>query len=84
MTDKPQKLFNVRFHRVQGKNLLTQHNNAYEIDGVGLMIWELCDGEHTLEQIVEAVTQDYEVDYAEALTDCRAFVDDLTAKGLLQ
>lgn len=84
MTALPQKAFNVRFQIVQRKNLLVQHNTAYEIDPVGASIWELCDGDHTEEQIVQALIRDFDVDYDTALADCRDFIQDLRAKGLLE
>jgi hypothetical protein len=84
MDTPPQKAFNVRFQMIRGRNLLVQHHNAYEIDDVGVSIWELCDGHHTAEQIVEALTREYDVDYDAALADCRDFIQDLRAKGLLE
>ncbi|HLF26423.1 MAG TPA: PqqD family protein [Anaerolineae bacterium] len=84
MNITPQKKFNVRFQAVQGKSLLVQRNNAYEIDEVGLSIWELCDGNNSIEKIAEALTQEYDVEYVQALADCQAFVEDLTSKGLLE
>jgi hypothetical protein len=80
----PQKKFNVRFQAVQGKNLLVQHNSAYEVDEVGLSIWELCDGGHSIEKIAEALAQEYEVEYTQALADCQTFIEELTTQGLLQ
>jgi hypothetical protein len=84
MSSKPQKRFNVRFQVVQGKNLLVQRNNAYEIDEVGFSIWELCDGSRTVGEIAEALTQEYKVEYAVALADSQEFIDDLKTKGLLE
>lgn len=84
MVQNPQQLFNVRTTLVRGKNLLVQRNIAYEIDEVGMDIWELCDGEHTLQQIAEVLTQTYNVAYEQAEQDCAEFIEDLKAKGLLQ
>lgn len=81
---KPQKLYNVRTAIIQGKNILAQRNNAYEIDEVAMSIWERCDGNHTVENIVEALTKEYSVEYKQALADCEEFVNDLIAKGLLE
>lgn len=82
--DRPLRKFNVRSQVVQGKNLLVQQNNAYEIDDVGLSIWKLCDGKHSIEEIATALTQEYEVEYAQALPDCQEFAALITAKGMLE
>lgn len=84
MSDKPQKMFNVRPDIKEGQNLLIQRNQAYELDEVGLRMWELCDGNHTIETIAQALCQEYDIDYDQVLIDCQEFVADLTAKGLLQ
>lgn len=84
MDTKPQRVFNVKSNVVLGKHLLIQRNNAYEINEVGVSIWGLCDGEHTLEQMAEAVGQEYAIAYSTALTDCREFIETLSEQGLLQ
>lgn len=84
MDTKPQQVFNVKSNVVQGKHLLVQRNNAYEINEVGVSIWALCDGEHTLEQIAAVIGQEYEIPENTALSDCREFIDTLNEQGLLQ
>lgn len=82
--DKLQRKFNVRLNVVQGKNILVQRNNAFEIDEVGLHVWQLCDGNHTAEEIAEALTKEYQVEFAEALADVQQFINHLSSLELFQ
>lgn len=81
--EKPCRMFNVRFQTVKGRHLLVQRNTAYEIDEVGLSIWELCDGGHTVEEIADAIVAEYDVSYDVALSDCNSFIEDLLNKSLM-
>ncbi|HLZ62476.1 MAG TPA: PqqD family protein [Ktedonosporobacter sp.] len=84
MKSNPEKRLNVISNIVRGKNYLTRYNETYELDEVGLRIWELCDGSHTVEEIAEILTKEYDVAYEKVLADCQEYVEDLTAKGLLE
>lgn len=54
---------------------------ASGINPVGVAIFKLLDGRHTLEQIVEAVRGEFEGASASVEAEVRAFVDGLVAKG---
>jgi cytidylate kinase len=84
MSSKPEKAFNVIFNSLRGKNYLTRYNVTYEIDETGLSIWELCDGSHTVDEIAQAISQEYDISFDQARADCQEFLEDLAAKGLLQ
>jgi len=85
MSDQmPKASFNVRMNPLKESYLLVQRNQAFEIDEVGATIWNLCDGDHTLQQIAETLSQEYDVDVSEALQDVNEFVVDLRSKGLIQ
>jgi hypothetical protein len=56
----------------------------YSLNPVGTFIWERCDGRHSLDQIAEALAEEYEVAPAEAARDCREYIDSLVEQGLLQ
>jgi Coenzyme PQQ synthesis protein D (PqqD) len=49
--------------------LFNMHDgNYYSLNEVGCKIWELCDGTHTVEQLVEALAVEYDAP-AETLTN---------------
>lgn len=50
---------------------------------VGSRIWELADGQHTVEEIAQQLTAEYAVELPAARVEVGGFVDALAAKGLL-
>lgn len=46
-------------------------------------IWELADGSHTLEQIAQELTVEFDIDLAQAQASVDQFIDELVSKGLL-
>jgi hypothetical protein len=50
---------------------------------VGSRIWELADGQHTVEEIARRLTEEYAVELSAAQAEVEEFVDALAAKGLL-
>lgn len=50
---------------------------------VGSRIWELSDGAHTVDEIVAALVEEYDVDSAQAREGVERFVDDLVGKNLI-
>jgi len=50
---------------------------------VGSRIWELADGSRGLDEIACALTEEYDVTFADARRSVASFVDELARKGLL-
>lgn len=50
---------------------------------VGSRIWELADGQRTVEEIAQQLTAEYAVELPAARVEVGEFVDALAAKGLL-
>jgi hypothetical protein len=53
------------------------------LNQVGTLIWQLADGQHTLEEIIERICREFEVDYSRAKQDVEAFVKELESKNML-
>lgn len=53
------------------------------LNPVGIRIYGLLDGAHSLGQIAELIAAEYEVAQAQAQDDVRAFVDELESHGML-
>ena len=52
---------------------------------VGTVIWEYCDGAHSIEDIVDTVTRSFEgVSREQARVDVRKFTEVLAKEGLIQ
>jgi SynChlorMet cassette protein ScmD len=57
--------------------------DAVGINHLGVMMWELMDGRHSLEDILRAVKGRFADVPASGVEDVAAFVDDLAARGFV-
>lgn len=55
----------------------------HTLNEVGTRVWELADG-RSIESLVEALVEDFEVDRATALADAQRFVTELGTLGALE
>lgn len=55
----------------------------YPLNGVGARIWQLCDGERSLDDIVVALATEFDADEATIREDARRFVDELAEANLI-
>jgi hypothetical protein len=56
---------------------------AVPINQVGAAIWEMCDGAHTVDQIVDELVEIYDQDRSRIELDVRTFLDELIRLGLV-
>lgn len=54
-----------------------------ELDSVGKQVWDLCDGEHSLRQMIEVFQQLHKLTRAEAEWSLRNYLKDLGKRGLV-
>jgi hypothetical protein len=54
-----------------------------ELDQVGRELWELCDGEHTLEDLIELFVERHKLTRAEAEWSLRTYLRDLGKRHLV-
>ena len=57
---------------------------VFTLNEVGAMIWRLMDGQTTVRQLMEAVTNEYDVEAAEAEKDLLDFLRSLEDAGLIR
>ncbi|MFZ2487107.1 MAG: PqqD family protein [Anaerolineae bacterium] len=62
-------------------NLAT--GDYYSLDSVGSLIWQHIDGQHTVEDLVDSVWQEYEADRTQVVDDVLRLAEQLTDEGLL-
>jgi pyrroloquinoline quinone biosynthesis protein D len=63
--------------------LLIHDGTMHQLNLVGGMIWERCDGTHSLAQIVSELAVEFTVGAEELRADVNAFVADLGQRGWL-
>ncbi len=74
-------------HRVVGDEAIIvnfQDSFFYNLSPVGTFIWERCDGEHSMAQIINEVVKEYDVEAEEASRDCEQFLQELVQEGILE
>jgi len=54
-----------------------------ELDEVGTFIWRLIESERNLDELVRHICDEFDVSSQRARTDCVAFVEDLSRRGLV-
>ena len=55
----------------------------YPLNSVGTRIWELCDGERTVDEIVKIIAAEFDADEATILEDTTHFLQELAEAKLL-
>jgi len=63
--------------------LHTQSWQYFEFDAVGAAIWGLLKEPRSLDALVSALTERFEVDQARCEQETRAFLDELIGQGLV-
>ena len=71
---------------MDGEAILINLSNGiyYSMDKVGGLIWEMIEGKHSLETIVEVISRRYEVSSEQARTDVERLADELVQEGLVK
>ena len=53
------------------------------LNAVGARLWELADGQRSIEEMARVIAVEYEVSQVKAESDALAFCQDLAGRGLL-
>lgn len=61
----------------------TLKNKVHVLNVTAGRIYALCDGEHDVDAIVDALVAEWGIDRSTALTDVHALLADFAARGLL-
>ncbi len=56
---------------------------VHQLNEVATFVWNLCDGKHDLQNIIDEVCNEFEVEYSDASTDVKNLISELAAKSLL-
>jgi hypothetical protein len=80
----PSRSFDVRVNESDGKLLLVRGFDAFELDDVAATIWSACDGQRTVEQVIDAVVEAYDIDRPTAQRDVEGFLAQLRDASLLE
>lgn len=74
----------VKFRVVNGVKFLARNHDVFKLDEVGETIWNLIDGESTIEEIADKVSTKYNVSRDVVLPDVQEFIKELDTNNLLE
>jgi pyrroloquinoline quinone biosynthesis protein D len=93
MTSGPEVMLDERLRREEGILAQEAHGQTvllrledggyYSLDEVGAMIWELCDGQRAVGEIVAMLCAEFDAPEATVRADVLEFIDDLRRERLL-
>jgi Coenzyme PQQ synthesis protein D (PqqD) len=72
-----------RVYDGQAAILCPEDSTLNTLNAVGTLIWEAADGRTPLSAIVARICAEFDVEPAQAERDVRAFIDELSRRGLL-
>ena len=56
----------------------------FGLNDVGALIWDLLDGDHDRDAILDAITDDFDIDRPTAASDLDSLLAELTGAGLVE
>ena len=85
LDSSPRQRDGVLAQEAQGQTVLLRLDDGgyYAVDEVGAMIWELCDGQRSLAEIVATLCEHFDAPEATVAADVLEFVIDLRREQLL-
>lgn len=73
----------VRYQNVQGKIYLVNKHDIFELDDVGKSIWKIIDGNHTFDEMVASISEQYQTAQETIRADLTEFFQSLVDNSLV-
>lgn len=80
----PSRNMFVQYRVVNGVKYIAKNYDVFALDEIGEQVWEAIDGETSVEQIADVLSNKYDVNKDIVLHDVNDFVKDLLAKELIE
>jgi coenzyme PQQ synthesis protein D (PqqD) len=82
---QPRRRERVLVERIEEETVLLDLDSGlyFALNEVGARVWELCDGDRSLDDIVAVVTSEYDVDTKTARADVTELLEQLAGERLL-
>jgi methyltransferase-like protein len=65
-------------------NNIADMDSVYTLNETGAFIWEQIDGKRSIEEIINILTEEYDIDFKNAETDVFSFVENMSKYLILQ
>ena len=72
-----------RFANLTAKMLRMPDSRGLELDEIGTDVWELCDGQHTIEQVTVAIVTKYKLNRRQAEASVTVYLKRLAERRLV-
>lgn len=84
--DRPRGRVDVVLQNVGGEAILidSRTNEAHVLNGAAAQVWQLCDGERTLDQLAGEFGAIYGLSAAEVVEDVRGVLDEFVSLKLIE
>lgn len=84
-SDQPVHVEEVIAQRAAGTLVLLhlESGQYYSLDEVGIRVWELCDGTHTISEIVSTISEEYSAAADQVKQDVVDLVEELSREHLV-
>lgn len=83
---RPVRAADVHWRTLEEGGVLVRLSDQrrYTIDEVGLVLWDRCNGMHSVDDLVRVIVHLFEVGADRAATDVARFLGDLNRAGLIK
>jgi Coenzyme PQQ synthesis protein D (PqqD) len=80
---RPKRALDARVRMVRGVPHVAVGEETFQLNETGALVWQLCDGSRTVEEISAAIADDYDEDPERICADVGELVVELVAARLL-
>lgn len=82
---RPRRQDSILMQQAAGSHILIKagSGHCYALDDIGALIWSLCDGAHSVADIVAAIVSEYDAPAETVTTDTLELLQDLIHEKLL-
>ncbi|MFA6236650.1 MAG: PqqD family protein [Bacteriovorax sp.] len=83
---KPQKMERLAYRKIGDETIILDtkiNKEIHQLNEVASFVWELCDGKHDVQSIIQKVCEEFDVAESVAVEDINAIIAELDAKSLL-
>lgn len=69
--------------RLTGKLFMLPNKRVVVLDSIGAFVWEMCDGKHTISQMIKALQKKHQLTRKEAETSLFTFIKQLGKRNFI-
>lgn len=82
----PIRTQNLPWRQIDGRAVIVQpaRGRVHDLNPTATLLWERADGKASLDEIARAMSENFEVEFAEARADAREFYSALEGHGLIR